>query len=169
MSMKAFTTGVLCTLVTCGAHSACYTVYQSDQVVFQSNNTPVDLSQPLSQTVPAVFGAGAVMVFRPDASACQAIGDIGSRKQVADSQTEVQNALNALGQAYRHVGLAQQNPRSAYLPSPHRSFATARALMAPVSSSSGSYSSSSSSSSSSSAAAAAARAAAAAAAAASAR
>lgn len=108
MALNSWVVGAACALLANAAHSACYTVYKGDQVVFQSVSAPVDMSRPLSQTVPTLFGAGAVMVFRPDSDACQLIGELGLSQQVVDSQAQVQSALNALGQAYRHVGLPHQ-------------------------------------------------------------
>jgi hypothetical protein len=112
MALNSWIVGAGCALLAGAVQSACYTVYKGEQVVYQSSGAPVDMSLPFSQTVPRVFGAGAVLVFRPDSDACQLVGEPAPRASaVVDSQAEVQSALNALGQAYRHVGIPHQSSR----------------------------------------------------------
>lgn len=54
------------------AKATCYTVYRDSTVLFQSTRAPVDMSQPISVTVPAKFGEGATMTFT-GSSACQEV------------------------------------------------------------------------------------------------
>lgn len=53
------------------ARAACYTAYQGNNLVFQSLNSPVDLSRRLGETVPARFGPGATMVISLDSEGCR--------------------------------------------------------------------------------------------------
>ena len=49
----------LLAIVSCGQAAACYTVYnRANQVVYQAQTAPVDMSYPLHQTLPAVFPGG---------------------------------------------------------------------------------------------------------------
>ena len=60
--------------VCANASAACFTVLGKDgQTIFQSDTTPVDLSMPLHETVPARFGPGASMVFSMDTLATDCI------------------------------------------------------------------------------------------------
>ncbi|SFD97211.1 hypothetical protein [Paracidovorax konjaci] len=53
------------------ASAACYVVYGANQqVVYRSQTPPVDLAQPLHQTLPRV-APGATLVFSLDTSECQ--------------------------------------------------------------------------------------------------
>lgn len=46
------------------AQAACYSVYKPDgTLVFESSTTPVNLAEPLGDTVPAKFGPGASMTI----------------------------------------------------------------------------------------------------------
>lgn len=53
------------------ASATCYQVYAPDSsIVFQSLQSPVDLSKPLHMTMPTVAPGGR-LVFEPDNHACQ--------------------------------------------------------------------------------------------------
>jgi hypothetical protein len=57
------------------AYASCFTIYdRHDKMVFQSPETPVDMSYQLHQTVPERFGAGASMVFTLSDDFCQVVG-----------------------------------------------------------------------------------------------
>lgn len=63
--------------VSASASAACFTVLGKDgKTIYQSDTTPVDLSLPLHETVPARFGPGTSMVFSMDtlASDCVPVG-----------------------------------------------------------------------------------------------
>ena len=62
--MKRFKFALLCSLALTGANAmACYTVYdKSNQVVYNAQTAPVDMSRPIHETLPAVFPGGH-MVF----------------------------------------------------------------------------------------------------------
>ena len=49
---------------------ACYTIYKNDVAIYQSTVAPVDMALPLSQSVPAKFGAGTSMIFNDLSNAC---------------------------------------------------------------------------------------------------
>jgi hypothetical protein len=53
-----------------GALAMCYEVYAGDRLVYRSTTTPVDLSRPLHETVPAQFGRGAALMFFPIDAGC---------------------------------------------------------------------------------------------------
>jgi hypothetical protein len=55
------------------AHAACYTVYGHGAIVYRSTSLPVDLSQELSETVPAKFGPGSSMVTVADETGCTSV------------------------------------------------------------------------------------------------
>ena len=50
--------------------AACYTIYKNDVAIYQSTVAPVDMALPLSQSVPAKFGAGTSMIFNDLSNAC---------------------------------------------------------------------------------------------------
>lgn len=53
------------------AQANCYRVFDAGNVqLYSSQDSPVDLSRPLSQTVPARFGGGSALVFSPDGNDC---------------------------------------------------------------------------------------------------
>ena len=52
------------------AHAACYTVYRQSGAIYRSTSSPVNLSLPLSDTVPARFGPGASMVASLEELGC---------------------------------------------------------------------------------------------------
>ncbi len=60
---------------TASAAAACYTVFQADQTIYQSTVSPVDLSRPLSDTVPQRFGSGASMAMRQGDGPCPELGE----------------------------------------------------------------------------------------------
>lgn len=50
--------------VALGAQATCYGVYKADGTLLQeTDTTPVDLTQPLGDTVPVKFGPGASMII----------------------------------------------------------------------------------------------------------
>lgn len=73
------------------AKATCYTVYRDSIVLFQSSVAPVDMSQPISVTVPAKFGEGATMTFT-DTSPCP---------EVAMSAQPSAGTLDATGRGTR--------------------------------------------------------------------
>ncbi len=53
------------------AHAACYIVYGADeQIVYRSQNPPVDMSRQLHETLPLV-APGGTMVFSLDSNRCE--------------------------------------------------------------------------------------------------
>ena len=68
--------------VSASASAACFTVLSKDgKTIHQSDTTPVDLSLPLHETVPARFGPGASMVFSMDTLATDCI-PVGAKSEV---------------------------------------------------------------------------------------
>jgi hypothetical protein len=55
------------------ALATCYAVYAGDRLVYRSVASPVDLSHPLHETVPARFGRGATMMFTPSSEGCTTV------------------------------------------------------------------------------------------------
>jgi hypothetical protein len=55
------------------ALATCYAVYSGDRLVYRSVATPVDLSRPLHETVPARFGRGTTMMFFPSSEGCTSV------------------------------------------------------------------------------------------------
>jgi len=55
------------------AQAACYTVYQSNRIVYRSTTPPVDLSRPYSETLPARFGSGASVIEVNDETGCSQV------------------------------------------------------------------------------------------------
>jgi hypothetical protein len=53
-----------------GAAGMCFEVRSADRLVYRSTQTPVDLSRPLHETVPAQFGRGATLMFFPIDEGC---------------------------------------------------------------------------------------------------
>jgi hypothetical protein len=68
------------------SQATCYLVYRENELVYQSSEAPVDLSVPLSESVPAKFGVGAVLVDAPDSQGC-------FERQVAVSSHPVSSAV----------------------------------------------------------------------------
>lgn len=55
------------------ASAACYYIYAADsELIYRSFETPVDLSRPLHQTLPAV-APGGKMVFTLDTQGCEVV------------------------------------------------------------------------------------------------
>jgi len=79
--LKMLVLAATCTICAT-ASAACFTVLNKDgQTIHQSASTPVDLSLPLHETVPARFGPGASMVFSMDSLASDCI-PVGVKKDV---------------------------------------------------------------------------------------
>jgi hypothetical protein len=55
------------------ALATCYAVYSGDRLVYRSVASPVDLSRPLHETVPARFGRGATMMFTASSEGCTTV------------------------------------------------------------------------------------------------
>ena len=55
------------------ALAACYAVYSGDRLVYRSVTSPVDLSRPLHETVPARFGHSATLMFSPSSEGCTSV------------------------------------------------------------------------------------------------
>ena len=63
--------GLLGALAASSAQAACYELYSSkNELVYRSMRSPVDLSQPLHQTVPK-FAPGAKLIFTPSSQGCE--------------------------------------------------------------------------------------------------
>lgn len=93
------------------AHANCYAVYKGDARVYHAQTPPVDTSLPYSETVPARFGPGAMMVVTTGAFDCPMENEIqgGDALSGAAPSKEAQaaardRALNRL--AERHGGSA---------------------------------------------------------------
>ena len=69
---------VLSCAITTNTNAACYTVYKNEGVVYRSSVSPVDMSFPFSQTLPAKFGEGATMVYQEGFTFCPDIESTGS-------------------------------------------------------------------------------------------
>lgn len=69
-SFKACALVAATSLLATAAHANCYTVYKGDAKVYHAQTPPVDTSLPYSDTVPARFGAGAMMVVTTGAFDC---------------------------------------------------------------------------------------------------
>ncbi|QIL79349.1 hypothetical protein G7047_05085 [Diaphorobacter sp. HDW4A] len=66
-----FAAALLCVLSTSQAQAACYELYSAkSELLYRSTQSPVDLSRPLHQTVPAV-APGAKLVFTPNSQGCE--------------------------------------------------------------------------------------------------
>lgn len=93
--MLALATGcVLCA----SASAACYTVLGKDgKTLYQSDTTPVNLSYPLHETVPARFGEGATMVFSIETLSSDCI-PVGGRKE-----SEVARGDNVMSTIFANV------------------------------------------------------------------
>ncbi len=89
----------------------CYTVYKGDSLVYKAQSAPVDTSRPYSETVPAKFGAGAMMVVDVSSIDCPqeseltdivAYHNLERPGTVAGDSPETTRALGRL--ALRHTG-----------------------------------------------------------------
>lgn len=65
-------------VATCGlalsAHSACYSVYKANQLIYQSSEAPVDTRYQHHATVPQRFGKGATLIYVDDGENCPSVG-----------------------------------------------------------------------------------------------
>ncbi|HMS06220.1 MAG TPA: hypothetical protein PKD73_10555 [Burkholderiaceae bacterium] len=69
------------------AHSACYTIFDGKgTLVHQASSPQVDMSQQLHETVPKMFGPGAMMEFSVLDGDCRPIGDQGLLVPYAQAQ-----------------------------------------------------------------------------------
>lgn len=63
-------------LAVAGAQAACYTVMDAKgNILSQTSTPPVDMSRPLSETVPQRWGEGARMVFGSADESCGSAAD----------------------------------------------------------------------------------------------
>jgi hypothetical protein len=53
-----------------GVLAMCFEVYSGERLVYRSTETPVDMSRPLRETVPAAFGGGSTLLFFPETEGC---------------------------------------------------------------------------------------------------
>ncbi|MGE8318474.1 MAG: hypothetical protein ACN6O3_06965 [Comamonas sp.] len=74
--MRFITTGAIALgalLAVTAAQASCYTIYDAkNEVIYRDTAPPVDLSRPLSETLPKVAPADSRMVFSPDSAICTA-------------------------------------------------------------------------------------------------
>lgn len=76
------------------ASAACYMVYApNNELIYRSNRAPVDLSQPLHQTV-SRLSPGATMVFSLDEFNCATeVNLIAEREQIAQAKAQRAQAM----------------------------------------------------------------------------
>jgi hypothetical protein len=86
--MKIKTSLVAGALLTAGlAQATCYTVFKTDgTILLETSSTPVDLTQPLGDTIPAKFGPGATMTMSAHNFYCGARpGEVGTANSLAEA------------------------------------------------------------------------------------
>jgi len=70
-----------------GALAACYTIFDDKgTLVHQASSPQVDMSRPLHETVPRMFGPGAMMEFSVLDTDCRPVGDQGLLVPYAQAQ-----------------------------------------------------------------------------------
>lgn len=70
-----------------GAQAACYTIFDDKgTLVHQASSPQVDMSRPLHETVPRMFGPGAMMEFSVLDTDCRPVGDQGLLVPYAQAQ-----------------------------------------------------------------------------------
>lgn len=74
------------------AHANCYTVYKGDTRVYHAQTPPVDTSLPYSESVPARFGPGAMMVVMPGAFDCPSENELRGSDPVAGGGSSTKDA-----------------------------------------------------------------------------
>lgn len=121
--MRCWKLRLLCSLL--GAASlealACFTVYdRADRVVYQSQTPPVDMSQPLHETLPARFPGGH-MIFNLGAE-CSVISSVasgGGERSVWTASPLLTDAHTARAMNLPHTimaeGVALVQPRDAVM------------------------------------------------------
>jgi hypothetical protein len=68
------------------AQATCFSVYKSDgTVLHQSSTTPVDLTQPIGDTIPAKFGPGASMTMSESGFYCRDSAAAAKGTSLADA------------------------------------------------------------------------------------
>ena len=91
------------------AHSACYTIFDGKgTLVHQASSPQVDMSQQLHETVPKMFGPGAMMEFSVLDGDCRPIGDQGLLVPYARAQPVSVEAPAAVAQ---HAATKPPRPR----------------------------------------------------------
>jgi hypothetical protein len=71
------------------AFASCYAVYSGDRLVYRSVASPVDLSRPLHETVPARFGRGTTMTFSPATEGCTTVDVAAPRSPLLTNEEGV--------------------------------------------------------------------------------
>lgn len=108
--LKMLVLAATCTICAT-ASAACFTVLNKDgQTIHQSDSTPVDLSLPLHETVPARFGPGASMVFSMDSLASDCI-PVGVKKDV-----EATRGDNVMSTVFANVRTLERPARDSAVP-----------------------------------------------------
>ena len=82
------------------AQATCYTVYKSDgTILLETSTTPVDLTQPLGDTIPMKFGPGASMTISEHGEYCKdRPGEVGTANSLAEAvRAEEKKTLLAKG------------------------------------------------------------------------
>jgi len=75
------------------ATASCYTVYDPSGVVYHESTAPVDMSQPLHETVPARFPGGH-LVFDTEADCARIVVTASTRNLSSRLLTDQQTALD---------------------------------------------------------------------------
>jgi hypothetical protein len=86
MNMKTW--AVAAALLWAGmAQATCYSVYKSDgTILLETSTTPVDLTQPLGDSIPMKFGPGASMTMSEHGFYCQGrTGEMRTSNSLADA------------------------------------------------------------------------------------
>lgn len=73
--------------VTAMGHATCYTVFKTDgTILLETSTTPVDLTEPIGDTIPMKFGPGASMTISAHNFYCGARpGEVGTANSLAEA------------------------------------------------------------------------------------
>jgi hypothetical protein len=93
-------------LLTRGALAMCFEVYSGERLVYRSTETPVDMSRPLRETVPAAFGGGSTLLFFPETEGCTSqdarrSAPVLSNEDVGSKFTQAQGPARNLERFFR--------------------------------------------------------------------
>jgi hypothetical protein len=89
-----------------GALAMCFEIHSGERLVYRSTQPPVDMSRPLHETVPAMFGGGSTLMFFPEADGCTSLDSrqsapVLTNEDVGSNFTRAQGPARDLGQFFK--------------------------------------------------------------------
>jgi hypothetical protein len=90
------------------AQATCFSVYKADgTILLETSTTPVDLTQPIGDTIPMKFGPGASMTISAHSLYCGTRpGEVGTRNSLAEAvRAEEKKSMLVKAEAVKSVAM----------------------------------------------------------------